>query len=301
MNQRPDRPNGLLVPLTTPFDSATGDIAPIHLRDNARALLEAGVNGLVACGSTGEAALLNEEEYCSVVSWLRDVVPGDKWLIAGAGRESTRATVSACRVAADEGADAVLVRAPSYYAPSLTGAALTAHFEKVADESPVPVLLYNMPKYTHIAMTDSLFASLSDHSNVWGAKDSSGDIKNFASYRDAVPHWTLLIGSGALYYAALEMGGAGAVAATGCFAVGHTLEIGAAFAAGDRRRAGAAQEIVGPLHREIVGGFGVAGVKAAVDFVGLAGGAVRPPLRDLPDKDRDKVRGVLRPAGLVSD
>ncbi len=301
MKQRPDRPSGLMVPLTTPFDSATGDIAPIHLRDNARALLDAGVDGLVACGSTGEAALLDEEEYRNVVSWLRDVVPADKWLIAGAGRESTRATVSACRIAADEGADAVLVRAPSYYAPSLTTAALTSHFAEVADRSPVPVLLYNMPKYTHIAMTDSLFLSLSDHSNIWGAKDSSGDIKNFAGFRDAVPHWTLLIGSGALYYAALEMGAAGAIAAAGCFAARHTVEIGAAFAAGDRRRAGAAQEIVAPLHREIVGGFGVAGIKAAVDFVGLAGGPVRPPLCDLPNKDREKVRGILRPAGLVSD
>jgi len=301
MKQRPNRPNGLLVPLTTPFDSATGDIAPIHLRDNSRALLDVGVDGLVACGTTGEAALLSEEEYRNVVSWLRDVVPGDRWLIAGAGRESTRATISACRVAADEGADAVLVRAPAYYAPSLTGAALTTHFERVADESPVPVLLYNMPKYTHIAMTDSLFSSLADHSNIWGAKDSSGDIKNFAGYRDAVPHWTLLVGSGALYYAALEMGGAGAIAATGCFAARQTLEIGVAFAADDRRRAGAAQEVVAPLHREIVGCFGVAGVKAAVDFVGLAGGPVRPPLRDLPDKDRDKVRGILRPAGPASD
>ena len=72
-----ERPQGLLVPLTTPFDPASGDIAPVHLRDNARALLAAGVDGLVPAGSTGEAALLAEDEYRDLVGWLRDVVPDE--------------------------------------------------------------------------------------------------------------------------------------------------------------------------------------------------------------------------------
>jgi 4-hydroxy-2-oxoglutarate aldolase len=228
-----DRPGGLLVPLTTPFDPDTGDVAPIHLRDNARALLASGVDGLVACGSTGEASLLDDDEYRCVVEWLRDVVPPDRWLIAGAGRESTRATV----------------------APVLTAGSLSRHFRRVADESPIPVFLYNMPKYTHVSLTDTLLASLADHPNIWGIKDSSGDLKNFAAYRDAVPEWTLLVGSGALFYAALELGAAGAIAAAGCFAAGLTTGIGVAFAAGDRGRAGAAQEKLAPLHREIVGGY----------------------------------------------
>jgi 4-hydroxy-2-oxoglutarate aldolase len=297
---RQQRPQGLLVPLTTPFDDVTGDVAVVSLRDNARALMDAGISGLVPCGSTGEAALLDEEEYRSIVGWLRDVVPAERWLIAGAGRESTRATVAACRVAGEEGADAVLVRSPAYYAPALTNSTLVTHFRRVADESPIPVLLYNMPKYTHVALSDSLFAQLSDHPNIWGAKDSSGDMKNFAAYRNAVPDWTLLVGSGGLYYAALEMGAAGAIAATGCFAAAITQEIGVAYASGDKRRAGAAQEVVGPLHKGIVGGLGVAGVKAAMDAAGLAGGPVRAPLSDLSDRDRETVWSLLEGAGLVS-
>jgi 4-hydroxy-2-oxoglutarate aldolase len=295
------RPKGLLVPLTTPFDGVTGDVAPVLLRDNARELLELGVSGLVPCGSIGEAALLDEDEYRSIVGWLRDVVPTDRWLIAGAGRESTRGTIAACRVAAEQGADAVLVRSPAYYAPSLSSAMLVTHFRRVADESPIPMFLYNMPKYTHVALSDSLFALLADHPNIWGAKDSSGDMKNFAAYRDAVPSWTMLVGSGGLYYAALEMGAAGAIAATGCFATATTLEIGAAFAAGNMRKAGAAQEAAGPLHKEIVGGLGIAGVKAAMDAVGSAGGPVRPPLTNLSDQDRERVRGLLMGAGLLSE
>ena len=296
-----DRPSGLLVPLTTPFDSATGDVAPVHLRNNVRTLLDQGVDGLVACGSTGEASLLDDEEYRSIVGWLRDIVPTDRWLLVGAGRESTRATIAACHAAADDGGDAVLVRAPAYYAPAMTPQALEQHFLRVADGSPLPVFLYNMPKYTHVSFTDAMLASLSGHSNIWGMKDSSGDLKNFAAYRDTVPDWTLFMGSGALFYAALELGAAGAIAATGCFAAALTCEVGSAFAAGDRQRAGTAQEKVAPLHRDIVGGFGIAGVKAAIDAVGLAGGPVRSPLCDLNERDRTKVVGLLREAGLSAN
>ncbi len=289
-----------MVPLTTPFDPATGDVAPVLLRENARAVLTAGATGVVAAGSTGEASLLSEEEYRQVLGWLRDVVPSESWLIGGAGRESTRGTVAACRAAGDEGADAVLVRAPSYYAPVLTPAGLVEHFRRVADGSPIPVILYNFPKYTHVPLSEALVAALESHENVWGIKDSSGDLKNLAAYRDAAPSWAVLVGSGALFYAALELGAAGAVAAVGCFAAGATVAIGTAFEAGDRKAAGAAQERVAPLHREIVTRRGVPGVKAAMDLLGLPGGPVRLPLSDLGERDRRQLAELLARADLAA-
>jgi 4-hydroxy-2-oxoglutarate aldolase len=294
------RPSGVLVPLTTPFDRETGDIAPVPLRENARAVLQAGVNGIVAGGSTGEASLLSDEEFRSVVGWLRDVVPEDRWLIAGTGRESTRATIAACKTAADEGADAVLVRPPGYYGSSLSIAAMTAHFRAVADASPVPVLLYNIPKYTHLMLSDAVLTALTDHANVIGAKDSSGDLKNFAAYRAAAPSWALFVGSGHLYYAALELGAVGGVLAAACFAVGLSVKIRDAFASGDKTGAGAAQELLAPVNKEIVGTLGVPGVKAAVDIVGLAGGPVRSPLKDLAPKDRTRITQLLSEAGVLA-
>jgi len=294
------RPHGLLVPLTTPFDPTTGDLAPVPLRSNARALLDAGVTGFVASGSTGEAPLLTEDEARKLVGWLRDVVPDDRWLIAGTGRESTRATIAACRAAAEEGADAVLVRPPSYYAPAMTQTVILEHFRRVADESPVPVLLYNIPKYTHLTIADSVLAGLLDHSNVVGAKDSSGDLKNFAAYRAAAPAWALFMGSGSHYYAALEMGAAGGILAVACYAAAATVAIKEAFERGDKAAAGAAQEIVGPIGKDIVGGLGVAGVKAAMDAVGLCGGPVRPPLHDLPARERTRVATMLREAAVLA-
>ena len=287
------RLGGLLVPITTPFDAQTGEVAPVALRGNARALLEAGVDGILAAGSTGEAALLSEDEYRQVIGWLRDVVPEDRWLLAGAGRESTRATLAACAVAADEGADAVLVRPPAYYGTSLPAAALADHFRRVAEDSPIPVLLYNIPKYTHLTLPDTLFAALAEHENVVGAKDSSGDLKLFGAYRAAAPRWALFVGSGSHYYAALEMGAVGGILAVACYAAPIAVRVGERFAQGDRSGAGAAQEVLTPLNKDVVQRSGVPGVKAAMDAAGLTGGPVRAPLADLDAAERGRITALV--------
>lgn len=291
---------GVWVPMTTPFDPSTGEVAPVALRDNARALLAAGVDGLVAGGSTGEAPLLTEDEAARLVGWLREVIPEGRWLVAGAGRESTRATVAACRVAGGEGADAVLVRPPAYYAPAMSTQAFVDHFRAVADGSPVPVLLYNIPKYTHVSLTDRQFASLAEHPNIVGAKDSSGDLKTFAGYREAVPRWALFVGSGALFYSALELGAVGGILAVANYAAEASVAIYRAFEGGDRAGAGRVQERLSPLHKMIVGAFGPAGVKHALDVLGLIGGKVRPPLLDLANADGARVEEVLRAGGLAA-
>lgn len=288
-----------MVPITTPFDPVTGDVAPVPLRDNARVVLQKGAAGIVAAGSTGEASLLSDAEFVQVVEWLRDVVPDDAWLIAGAGRESTRATIAACHAAAEAGADGVLIRAPSYYGPVLTTASLTEHFRQVADRSPIPLILYNFPRYTHVPIELPVIAALARHENVWGAKDSSGDLKNFAAFREAAPDWSMFIGPGASYYAALELGAAGAIAAVACFATEQTVGIGQAFNAGDTAGAGRQQEVVAPLHKTIVGELGVPAIKVAMDMVGLEGGPPRLPIPPLDGKGTARVRQLLKEAGLV--
>lgn len=290
---------GLLVPITTPFDRDTGDVAPVALRENARALLAAGAAGLVVAGTTGEAALLSEREFEQLVGWMREVVPQDRWLIAGAGRESTRAAIAACRVAAEGGADAVLVRAPSYFTPVLSETDLIDHFRRIADSSPIPVLLYNMPKYTRVTFSPALVTALAEHENIIGVKDSSGDLKLFAAYRQAVPNWAWFMGSGSRYYAGLELGAVGGILAVACFAISIAVSIAEAFKRGDKAAAGAAQEVLAPLSQEIVDQLGIPGIKAAMDLVGLVGGPVRSPLSDLNEKSRSRVAELLSRAGLL--
>jgi 4-hydroxy-2-oxoglutarate aldolase len=295
---RADELHGVIAPITTPFDPETGDVAPVALRSMVRALLARGLQGIVVSGSTGEGPLLDDEEQVRLVEWLREVVPEDRWLIAGTGAESTRATVRATERAAAAGADAVLVRAPAYFGPSLTPAALTGHYLRIADASPVPVVVYNIPKYTHVMLQDSVLRALAAHERVIGFKDSSGDLKTLANFRAAAPRLRALVGTGSQFYPALELGADGGVLAIACFAADRCMELYRAFHADDRRAAGALQERLTPLAREIVGQLGVPGVKAAMDLVGLPGGLVRPPLLPLDARQRSSVAALLASAGL---
>jgi 4-hydroxy-2-oxoglutarate aldolase len=284
---------GVLAPIPTPFDSTTGEVAPVHLRQNVSRLLAAGLDGVVVAGSTGEAALLDPEEQRRMVGWVREVLPDKAWLLVGTGAESTRQAVALTRAAAAEGADAVLVRPPGYFATAVSPASLSDYFRAVADASPVPVLVYNIPKYTHLPIAAGLLQQLAAHANVVGVKDSSGDAKNLAAYRDAAPAWSVFVGSGSLVYAALELGCDGGILAVACFAAALCAELLAAFRAGDRERAGHLQQRLVPLDREIVGKLGPGGVKAAMDAVGLYGGPVRPPLAPVARGERERVARLV--------
>ena len=286
---------GVFAPITTPFDPATGDVRPGALRQNITRLLAAGLDGIVVAGSTGEAPLLDAEEQRRLVACARDAVPRDRLLFAGTGAESTRDAVARSQAAAAAGADAVLVRPPGYFAAALTEAALVAYYRAVADACPVPVLVYNIPKYTHVAIAPAVLGQLAAHPNILGVKDSSGDVKNVGAYRAAVPEWSVFVGSGSLLCAALELGCDGGILALACFAARRCVDVFAAFRAGDRARAATLQEPLVALDKEIVGKLGPAGVKAAMDAVGLSGGPVRAPLPPLPAADRERVARLLSP------
>ncbi|HZO18390.1 MAG TPA: dihydrodipicolinate synthase family protein [Gemmatimonadaceae bacterium] len=291
---------GVLGPVVTTFDETTGELAPIPFRANVRAHLDAGLTGVVVAGSTGEAALLEEHERLRLLEWARAIVPDERWLIAGIGGESTRLTVRRAQEAAERGADAVLVVAPHYYGAQMTPEALATHFRRLADQSPLPVILYNIPKYVHFPLAAGLVHELAAHENVVGIKDSSGDLAQLGAYLEAQSErFTVLTGSGAGLYPAMEMGARGGVLAVGLFAAPISVSLWRAFTSGDSAAAGRAQERLVPLARTIVGELGVAGVKAALDFVGLAGGPTRPPLLPLRARERERVADLLRAAGLA--
>lgn len=284
---------GILAPVTTPFDATGGELDLEQAATNARRLLADGLDGIVAAGSTGEAVLLDAEEHRRLVAALRAAVPRDRWLLAGTGAESTRAAIGLSRGAAAEGADAVLVRPPGYYSTGHSANSLVAHFRSIADASPVPVLVYNIPKYTHTAIAPDLLGRLAGHPNIVGVKDSSGDPRNLVAYRQMVPAWAVLVGSGSLLLTALESGCDGGIVGVSCFAARLAVELQTAFRAGDRPRAAELQARLATLDKEIVGRLGPAGIKAAMDAAGLYGGPVREPLAPLAAADRERVGQLL--------
>lgn len=291
---------GVFGPVVTTFDGR-GDVDLDAFGFNARAHLDAGLHGLVVCGSTGEAALLEEPERIRLVEMARSVIPSDRWLIVGTGAESTRACVRRCKEAASRGADAVLVVAPHYYANAMSSAALEAHYDVVADESPIPVLLYNIPKYMHFKLEPELVAKLSRHENIVGMKDSSGDLVTLEKYLTSQnSSFTVLTGHGGSFHQALALGVRGGILAVALFAADLSLEVFRAHAEGRTPDGAEAQRRLTPMALDIVGRMGIGAVKVAMERVGLAGGPVRMPLLNATDAEIAQVESLLRDAALVS-
>ena len=289
---------GVMAPAVTPFD-ADGALARDAFAHNVRAHVDAGLAGVIVAGSSGEAALLDEGERAALLAAARELVPGDRWLIAGVGGESTRVTIQRTRVAADAGADAALVVSPHYYGRRMTEAALLAHFGAVADASPVPVLLYNIPVYAHLVLSPAFVARMARHPNVVGMKDSAGDLPTLERYLDAQgPDFRVLTGHGGTFAQALASGASGGILAVSLFAPALAVGVYEAARAGDAARARALQERLVPLARDVVAALGPAGLKAAMSMVGLRGGAPRAPLLALDDAERAAVRAALEGAGV---
>ena len=276
-------------PVVTTFVSS-GELDRTAFTENIRAHLDAGMSGVVVTGSTGEAALLDEKERASLVEVARYSVPGDRRLIVGAGAESTRTTQRLTKLAAERGADAVLVVAPHYYGPKVV--TLRDHYTAIADTSPIPVILYNIPKYMHFALPPQLVADLAKHENVVGIKDSSGDLEILAGYLKAQSDsFTVLTGNGSTFKRSLELGARGGILAVSLFAGGLARDV---YTSQSQH----AQDRLVPLSSRIVGEMGVAGVKAALDRVGLVGGPVRLPLQSLNAAGLAEVTELLRVAEL---
>lgn len=293
--------NGIFLPVTTPFQPQTFAPDAEAFTTNLRKWAEHPIAGVVVGGSTGEAPLLELEELARLVDLGRSALPESILLVAGTGRESTRGTVSACQMVAERGAEAVLVRPPSYFRAQMTPEALREHFLEVADRSPVPVILYHVPKFVPVEIVPELAGELVRHDNIAGIKDSSADIHNLGALCESVgERGTVVVGAGTLLYPGLEIGARGGIIAVGLLATGASCELYRTFVAGRSAEAGRLQERIGPLHKKVVAGTGVPGVKHGLDLLGLAGGPPRPPLLPPTDREREEVAKALERAGLAA-
>ncbi|HEU0052934.1 MAG TPA: dihydrodipicolinate synthase family protein, partial [Longimicrobium sp.] len=170
----------------------------------------------------------------------------------------------------------------------------------VADASPVPVILYQVPpRFSSVELVPGLVGELARHPNVVGIKDSHGDLRTLGALVEACDgRAAVLVGSGAMLYGALEIGAVGGILGVSLIAPAECAALCRAFAEGRLGDAGRLQEHLSPLHRTIVAEMGVPGVKAALDELGLHGGAPRPPVKPLGEKDLLRVREALEAAGL---
>lgn len=292
---------GTFLPVTTPFDPVTGDVDVVAFRANLRGWFAHPIRGVLIAGSTGEAVYLDDGDLAELLEATRDVVPQDRLVLVGTGAESTRATIRKTKKAADAGADAVLVKPPAFYKAAMTPEALARHYRAVADASPVPVIVYQVPlRLSTLELPTGLVAELSKHPNVVGIKDSRGNLELVGELVDhCADGFQVVVGAGHILYGGLEMGAVGGIVAVGLMAPAEAAEISVAFHEGRKADAGRVQERIAPVHTGIVGGMGVPGIKAAMDMLGMRGGSPRPPLLPVAQARREEVRAVLETAGLL--
>jgi 4-hydroxy-2-oxoglutarate aldolase len=273
---------GILLPCTTPFTPG-GLVDARSLGGNIVRWNETGIGGYVILGSTGERVHLDERETLEVVDTARAHVPERLAFVVGVGQHGTRGSILEARRAAEAGADAVLVITPHFYRAAMTTAALAGYYEAVAEASPVPVVLYNIPQNTGVALSPDALARLSEHENIVGIKDSSGDMVNFVEMiRLASAKFAVLTGHASLLYAALSAGAQGAILAAGCVAPEVAVRIARLVERGAHAEARELQRRFTPLARAVTTRFGIGGLKYALDLCGYAGGEVRAPL-SMPD------------------
>ena len=284
---------GIYTPIATPFRD-DGTVDERALAANVSRWMTTPLTGLVVLGSNGEAASLDDNEADRVVEIVRAGVPQSRPLIAGTGRESTRATIAATRRAAAAGADAALVRTPSFFKPQMTSDAFVRHFTEVADASPVPVLLYNVTLYTGVNLLPDAVERLAVHPNIVGIKESGSDIGQIAEYVARTPDdFTVLAGSATTLVHALCAGCDGAILALASLVPAECVSLAMLVHEKRLEEAAALQRRLMPLARSVGSTYGVPGLKAALELIGYTGGPPRPPLRPVSSDVVDIIRHQL--------
>lgn len=294
-----DKLRGILIPFTTPFGD-DGEVDARAVGANVARWNATGVAGYVALGSTGERVHLDEREREAVVAAAREAVPRSLAFVVGVGAHATRATVEEARRAAGAGADALLVIAPHFYRGAMSADALAAHFERVAEASPVPVILYNIPQNAGLALAPELIARLGEHPNVAGIKDSSGDVASLMEtlrlVGPASADFVVTTGHAGTLYPALAAGARGAILAAACAVPRLCVDVFEAALVGNHEQALALQRRLAPVARALTVGYGIGGLKYALDLLGFRGGPVREPLRPPGPDARREIERLLKEA-----
>ena len=285
--------SGVFAALTTPY-THDGSVSLPDLKQNVHRYNETELAGYVALGSTGESVLLTRAEMDGILGAARESAAKGKMLLAGTGAESTAETIERTKRAAEFGYDAALVKTPHYYKPAYKPEVLIAHYRRVADESPIPVMLYSIPQFTGITLSVAEVAALAEHPNIIGIKDSSGNVQGVAEIVAATPPaFQVLVGSAASVYPSLAIGARGAILALACALPEKCVVLFELFRQGEHEKARELQSILLRASKLIVSEMGIAGVKHTMDQRGYRGGVPRLPLLPLHQEQKKRLNDFL--------
>ncbi|MDP9309648.1 MAG: dihydrodipicolinate synthase family protein [Chloroflexota bacterium] len=284
---------GLYPPIPTPFDDQER-IALAKLEANLQRWVRQPLDGVVMPGSNSEAAFLTEAERLEVWQVCAPILrSAGKRFIAGTGAETTAETLALTQRAAELGAVATLVLPPYFYKSALTHDALVAHYQAVADASPIPILLYNVPAFTGVDFALATFLTLAEHPQIVGVKDSSSNIVKMAELLAQRPDFQVFAGTGSALLPFLSIGAVGGIMGLANVAAEELRDVVVAFEHNQRDVARQRQLGLAGLNSAVTARFGVAGLKYAMDQSGLYGGPTRRPLLPLGAAARAEIDRLL--------
>ena len=290
---------GCFPPIPTPFDRH-GRVDHDHLASNLAQWQKTPLRGFAVLGSNGESVLLKAEEKVEVWRTAGKVIASDRLFIAGTGCESTAETLELTEKAASAGAHAAMIVTPHYYRPRMDHVALCTHYTTLADRSPIPIILYNVPGFTGVDMEAQTIIELAGHPNIIGLKESSGNVVKMGQVvNHAADHFQVLAGSGSFLLPALSIGAVGGVMALAAVAPHALHEIVEAFVGGAMDKAREIQLRLISANAAVTTRFGIPGLKVALDLMGMYGGPVRPPLRPLDKAQREELERILKKALIL--
>lgn len=285
--------SGVYPALTTPF-AADGSVSLADVKYNIERYNSTGLTGYVVLGSTGESVLLSRSEMDGVLATVKEAAGQGKRLIAGTGAESTADTIERTKRAAELGYHFALVKTPHYYKPAYKPDVLIAHYRRVADASPIPVLLYSVPIFTGVTMEAPEVGVLSEHPNIVGIKESSGHVMRVAEMVAAVPaDFQILTGSAGTVLAGLTVGAKGAILALASALPEKCVALYELFRGGHIEKARALQNVLLKASKVIASEHAIAGIKFVMDRRGYRGGIPREPLVPLGESYKQRIVETL--------
>jgi len=288
---------GSIVALVTPMDES-GAVDKESLKKLLEFHIEQGTDAIVAVGTTGESATLDEDEHCDVIKTVVDVVAGRIPVIAGTGANATSEAINLTRKAKQAGADACLIVTPYYNKPTQQG--LYLHYKAIAEAVDIPQILYNVPGRTACDMLPDTVGRLSHIDNIVGIKDATGDLSRVQKFRDLTSaDFALYSGDDATSREFCLLGGHGTITVTGNVAPRLVHEMISAAINGDSATALAIDTKLQALHKDLFIQSNPIPVKWAVAELGLISKGIRLPLTWLTEDCFDVVRSAMRKAEVI--
>lgn len=283
---------GTYTALITPF-RADGSLDLESLAGLVEWQIEAGIDGLVPCGSTGESATLTPEEHVQVVRHVVDVVGGRVPVVAGTGSNSTREAIEFTIEAREAGADGALLISPYYNKPTQDG--IFHHYRTIAEDTGLPLVIYNIPGRTASRIEPDTVGRLSRVPGVVGIKEAGGDLEKTAlAIAASDAGFSVLSGDDALTLPILSLGGHGVISTVSNIAPGLFTQLWRAFASGDVAGAREIHYRLLPLIQAIFVETNPIPIKAAVAMLGrIPNAALRLPLTELQKANRDQLEAAL--------